>query len=271
MPLNHSHGGHRARLRKRFSRDSRNFEDHELLELVLFYAIPQKDTNALAHDLLQRFGSLNGVLNATPDQLKTVPGMGETSSQMFPAMLELLRRYLRNLTDRKLLSGYDATRIGSHYLSTFFGMQDECVLAIALNRDYSVKGDRMIGQGSFCSTQINTPQLSRFISDMAPCHIVIAHNHPSGIALPSEADYVTTERLRDFVFECGSTLVDHLIFDGQGDFVSMGASGKIEEGNRYYYKVSSWEDKDGEIALVFDKIPLTAQFVTKDQIPKETP
>ncbi len=270
MSLNHSHGGHRSRLRKRFSRDPQNFEDHELLELLLFYAIPQKDTNDLAHSLLQRFGSLNGVLNATPEQLKTVPGMGETSSQMFPAMLELFHRYFNNVVDRKHFPGYDPTKVGGRYLSTFFGMRDECVIAIALNRDYTVKGDLIIGQGSFSSSQINTPLLSRFIAEMIPCHMVIAHNHPSGVALPSEADYVTTERLRDFIFECGSGLVDHLIFDGQGDFVSMGSSGKIDGGDRYYYKVSSWEDRGGEISLVFDKIPFTAQFVTKDQIPNKT-
>ena len=270
MPLNHSHGGHRARLRKRFCRDPRSFEDHELWELILFYAIPQKDTNVLAHALLQRFGSLNGVFNASPEQLKTVVGMGETSSQMFPAMMEAFRRYLKNLADRNPFSGYDASAIGSRYLSSFFGLRDECVIAIALNQNYAVKGDMVIGQGSYASSQINTPQLARFISEMSPCRIVIAHNHPSGLALPSEADYVTTARLRDFVFECGSALVDHLIFDGHGDFVSLGNSGSIDGENRYYYKVSSWEDQSGEISLSFEKIPLTVQFVTKDQIPEKT-
>ncbi len=266
MGLNHSHGGHRARLRKRFSRAPEIFEDHELLELVLFYAIPQKDTNALAHDLLIRFGSLNGVLNATPAQLQTVPGMGEVSSQMFPVLLEMLRRYFHNAVEEKPLSSYDPTQLGARYLSTFFGREEESVLAIALQRDYTVKGDLFIGRGGFSSSQIDTRALSNFIEDMFPCKIVIAHNHPSGIALPSQADFVTTDRLRDFIFECGAKLLDHLIFDGQGDFVSLGDSGQLENTTRYYYKVSSVEDEtEGMLRLSFEKIPLTAKIVTKNQ------
>lgn len=264
MAMNHSHGGHRGRLRKRFSVSPQSFEDHELLELILFYAIPQKDTNALAHSLLGRFGSLNGVLNASAEQLATVSGMGEVSSQMFPVILELLRRYMGNTVTRKHFSGYDEEYVGSHYLSTFFGLTDERVIAIALSEEYVIKGEIIIGEGDFHSSPINTSQLSRFIAQMLPCHIVIAHNHPSGIALPSETDYETTDKLREFIHKCGVRMLDHLIFDGKGDFVSLGTSGQLNDKNRYYYKVSATEDGTGQIRMSFQKFPLTAEIVTKD-------
>ncbi len=267
MALNHLHGGHRARLRARFQKSPDSLEDHELLELLLFYAIPQKDTNALAHALLHRFGSFSNVINAAPDQIREVPGMGETSSQMFSVMAEAFRRYLREQVVRVKRTVYDPAAVGSLYLSRFFGITQEHVIAIALDQDFSVQGEIELGTGDFFSAPVNTTKLSRFIGRMHPYYVVIAHNHPSGVALPSPEDFKTTDMVRAFVRSCGSCLIDHLIFDGRGDFVSLGVSGQMDDNaNRYYYQVTQVPfDTPGEIRFSFRKMPLVAEIMTKNQ------
>lgn len=269
MPYQHSHGGHRQRLRRRFSDNPGSLEDHELIELLLFYAIPQKDTNALAHDLLNRFGSVSALVNADPEQVRQVPGMGETSSQLLSVLLEVFRRYL---SERFALTpgAYDPGRLGVRYLPYFLGMRDEQVLAIALDEKGKEKGTRIIGEGDFNSSVINTAVLNTFVVRHQPCTIVLAHNHPSGIALPSESDMVTTDLLAGFLQECGSSLLDHLIFDGKGDFVSLGADGQLQGRNRYYYRVSQRPaEVPGGVDFSVHRTSLTLEILTKKQIPQD--
>ncbi len=266
MAYKHSHGGHRARLRKKFFDNSNSLEDHELLELLLFYAIPQKDTNALAHALLQRFGSLSGVLNASKEQIALVHGMGDTSSQLFPVVLEVLRRYVREQLSERTGKGYDPKYIGGLYLSKFFGKNEEHVLAVLLNKKFEVIKDMEIGKGDTISSCVETSQLCAFVHVNTPCYVVIAHNHPSGIALPSLEDYQTTDYLRDYVAKFGGILLDHLIFDGRGDFVSLGASDQMAGKNRFRYVVEQSSDlASGKIRFQFRQVPLVADIMTKNQ------
>ncbi len=266
MPLKHSHGGHRSRLRARFRKTPDSLEDHELLELLLFYAIPQKDTNPIAHDLLQRFGSLSGVLNATLTNISQVPGMGETSSQLFPVILELNRRYLREQLSKDPPKAYTPEYVGGVCLSKFFEKTEEHVWVLVLNSRYDLVAELEIGVGDFSSAPINTVQLSGLINQYKNCFFVIAHNHPSGIALPSEADYKTTDFLRVFIADSGGRMLDHLIFDGRGDFVSLGDSNQLNGENRYYYEVHQVEDEcSGDLRFVFTRTPLVADIMTKKQ------
>ncbi|MBO5248744.1 MAG: RadC family protein [Clostridia bacterium] len=266
MAFKHHHGGHRARLRARFQKSPESFEDHELLELLLFYAIPQKDTNALAHELLYRFGSLSEVLRATSDQIAEVAGMGETSSQLFPVLEELFRRSLRDRFSFQATKSYDPKNAGGYCLSRFFGKSKEHIVALILNSDYAVAKEADIGSGDSVHAVIDTKELCKFVSQNAPCNVVIAHNHPSGVALPSEEDYKATDFLRDYVFSAGGTLLDHLIFDGKGDFVSLGNSGQMYGKNRYYYQVRQIEENCcGQPRFEYYAKPFVAEIMTKDQ------
>ena len=92
------HDGHRRRLKTEFLIRPDAFPDHKVLELLLFYANPRADTNPLAHALIERFGSLTGVLDATPDELCKVPGIGEHASVLLKAVKELGGRYLAGRT-----------------------------------------------------------------------------------------------------------------------------------------------------------------------------
>ncbi len=266
MPFKHSHGGHRARLRARFQKAPDSLEDHELLELLLFYAIPQKDTNGLAHDLLNRFGSFRNIVNADASKLSDVPGMGEVSSQLFPVIQELIQRYLREQLSTRSLKYYDPKYIGGLCLSKFFNKREEHVFALALDSNFEIVAEKEIGAGDLMSSPIDIVQFSDFVHKHKPCRIVVAHNHPSGFALPSEEDYKTTDFLRGYVASCGTRLLDHLIFDGRGDFVSLGDSKQMDGKNRFYYEVRQEKDKGtGEVHFVITEQLLVSDILTKDQ------
>ncbi len=272
MAQNHLHGGHRARLRARFNKAPELLEDHELLELLLFYAIPQKDTNALAHNLIQQHESLAGVLDAPYNQLRDFPGLGDTSAMLMPVVLELTRRYYIEKRVRKGYRGYDPEIVGNQYLPFFYGKREEEVYAIALRRDFSVKADVCLGVGDFESAPIDTGILCDFVRRMRPCKIVLAHNHPSGVSLPSDADYSVTDRIKKFVADTGAELIDHLIFDGDGDFVSLDDSGHMYQANRKKYLAFRSSGAETEVTPRFYTrvpLPMVAEVVTNIQTNEE--
>ncbi len=271
MPYKHHHAGHRARLRNRFKKSPDSLEDHELVELLLFYAIPQKDTNTLAHDLLHRFGSLSKLMSADAFRISQVPGMGETSSLLFPVVFELFRRDLRSRLSEKSPKAYDPKHVGGQYLSKFFGRTAEHVIAMALDQEGEVFAEIEIGNGDFDSAPVNEGLAYQFAYQNSPCDIVLAHNHPSGIALPSQADYEVTDSLRKVISSGGCRLLDHLIFDGRGDFVSLGASGQMDGKNRFYYKVRQVKDSSGMPQFVIKQESMVADIMTKKKTLQHTP
>lgn len=219
----HHHSGHRARMRARYEKSPESFADHELLELLLFYVIPQKDTNALAHELINQFGSLSSVFEATPAQLKTVNGMGDVSSLIFPLIMDLFRRYMgekKTLEPAPNLLEAVANRLASRYL----GRTYEVVMAVGLDAGHRIVGDFQIGAGNRNSCEIDLRLLADFCCKFDPCHIVLVHNHPSGICLPSSEDYLASDMIRTFLASLKINLFDHLIFDGRGDFISFSQS-----------------------------------------------
>lgn len=105
------HEDHRKRVKERFLKDGiENMPDHEVLELLLFFSIPRKDTNALAHELIEHFGSLNCVLEASADDLMQVNGIGETSAALITLAFQLTKKYLKNASDKKLKNTTDLSR-----------------------------------------------------------------------------------------------------------------------------------------------------------------
>ncbi|MBQ1216369.1 MAG: RadC family protein [Clostridia bacterium] len=231
------HAGHRSRLRERFALSPASFRDHELLELLLFYAIPQKDTNSLAHELLDRFGSIAGVMEATEDQLASVPGMGKSSAQLFPVMLSFLRRYMKEKVVVRGDHGHLPETLGAYLWPDYLGVTQEHVRVIGFNRNGRIIGDALVGEGSVSGSVVNITLLGKFISDYKPASVVLVHNHPSGAAIPSDDDYRATDKIRTFLDCCGVTLTDHLIFDNNGDYMSFGQSGMMDAKNRPAYHV----------------------------------
>ena len=198
------HDGHRKRLKAQFLSHGEDFHDHQLLELLLCYAIPQGDVNELSHALLERFGSLAGVMDALPESLQQVPGVGE----------------------------HTAVRAAGEFLAPYFrqGARNEMVYLVCMDAKRKVLGVHKLGEGSVNAADITSRKVVETALAQNATTAILAHNHISGLALPSQADLTTTRRLRAVLREVGVELSDHLIF-ADDDMVSLRDSGfyKTEE------------------------------------------
>ena len=223
------HDGHRQRLRERFIREGLdNFTDVQVLELLLFYCIPRQDTNALAHGLLERFGSMYAVLEATPSELKKVPGIGDNAAMFLHLLLETWRYYMVNRqAQEKALTTIEAC--GNYMLSYFAARRNECVFLLCLDAKCRILCCKQVGEGSVNSAAVPIRKIVEMAMDANASSVVLAHNHPSGLALPSDADVMTTRRLAVALDAMEIQLVDHLVM-GDGEFVSMVQSGKYRPG-----------------------------------------
>ena len=220
------HDGHRKRLKTQFLIHGEDFHDHQLLELLLCYAIPQGDVNDLAHALLDQFGSLAGVFDALPPSLPRVDGVGEHTAVLLKLIPKLAGRYstIRSSPGDILAS----SRAARDYLLPYFqtGPRNEMVYLVCMDAKYKVLGCHKLGEGTVNAADI-TP---RRVVELALAHnasaVLLAHNHVSGLALPSNADLLTTETLARVLREVGVELADHLIFT-EDDMVSLKDSGLL--------------------------------------------
>lgn len=222
------HTGHRQRLKQRFIREGLdNFEEEKVLELLLFQAIPRKDTAPIAKALIEQFGSLPGVLEAPAEALAKVPGMGEGAANYVQFIMALYRYYsiCRN-TPRKI---FDTIEKCSEYLvPRFLGLQEEVVCALCLDAQCHNVGCRILGHGSVNSANVPMRKIVEFALNTNATSVVLAHNHPAGVALPSNQDVEATKSLATALGCVGIVLADHLIIAGS-DYTSMAQSGVLDE------------------------------------------
>ena len=218
-----THDGHRKRLKTEFLARPDSFPDHKLLELLLFYANPRSDTNPLAHELIDRFGSLAGVLDAAPEELQKVKGIGEHAVVLCKTAKELAGRYLisRTQVDRIAQNSRDYFTLLQPY---FFGARNEQLCLLCMDGKGKVLGIRRLGEGNVNAVNITTRLIAEAALSLNAASVVLAHNHVSGIALPSAEDIATTNSLAPFLARMGVELTDHLIFVDD-DMVSLRDSG----------------------------------------------
>lgn len=226
------HAGHRQRLKQRFLEHGLdNFTDIQALELLLFYAVPQKDTNPIAHDLLTRFGSLSQVLEAGVEELQQVPGIGLHGAALLRLVMEMNRFYQVDCARRsKCLSTVE--ECGAYLAPFFYGRPNETVFLLCLDAKCKVLCCREIGEGSVNSASISVRKVVETALNANATSVVLAHNHPSGIAVPSNEDLQTTRRIAAALAAVEIHLADHIIA-ADGDFVSMTQSGIRFDENDY--------------------------------------
>lgn len=218
------HDGHREKLRRRFldgGLDS--FADHEALELLLFYAIPRRDTNELAHRLMEHYGTLDAVLTAPLEELTQISGIGENAAALIRLVPRLAQKARLSAAAREIVLS-DAERMGEYLLERFRGEKNEVIYQLCLDRKGKLIVCRRLNEGGVDSSELNIRRLVENALLSSASMVVLAHNHPSGIALPSPEDYVTTDRVEEALRVVGVQLVDHIIV-ADDDYVSMAASG----------------------------------------------
>lgn len=218
------HAGHRDRMKSRFLTNGLDdFTDIQALELLLFYAIPRKDTNPIAHALLEHFGSLSRVLEARPEELKQVPGISEHSAALICLVNQMGRFYQVDCARRvDILTTLD--QCGDFLVPYFYGRTHETVFLLCLDAKCKVLCCREIGEGSINSASISVRKVVETAIAANATAVVLAHNHPSGIAVPSDEDVQTTRRIAMALSTVDIHLVDHVVVSG-GDYVSMVQSG----------------------------------------------
>ena len=208
------HTGHRERLRERFIATSgEGFSDHELLELLLCYAIPQKNLNPLAHDLLSAFGSFRAVLDASLTQLTTFPGIGQRTAVMIKLARGLVLRYQsgEGSEKRKLKSRADAV---DYCKSLFIGSQTEAFYLIGLDAAMTILGKVLLASGGLTQVKTEPRNVVQAALTMNAHSILLAHNHPGGSALASSDDVKATARIDEVLSGIGIRLREHIIVAG---------------------------------------------------------
>ena len=214
---NHSHGGHRERMRERFlTAGGDALADHELLETILFYAIPRRDTNELAHRLIEDFGSLSSVLEADVDLLARFDGLGESSATYLKLLHELTRRYTAdkmNANDKKMV--FDTPgKIAAYMAPRYMGVNIERVYLLLFDNALRLLDCCWISDGSVNSAVPKTRVMIEKAYQKQASSVVLVHNHPHGIAVPSGDDIALTHRL-DTAFDLvGIKLLEHIVVAG---------------------------------------------------------
>ena len=217
------HNGHRERLRQRFRREGLdNFDELYVLELLLFYCISRKDTNQLAHELLDHFGSLTAVLDASPEELEKVDGVGPSVSTFLSLITQVGRYYqVKRSEPGAILRTIE--QCGNFLVPYFFGREIETVFLLCLDAKCKVLCCKKVGEGSVNSANIPVRRIVEIALGANATTVVLAHNHPSGLAIPSADDVKTTSRIASALETVEITLADHIVVSGD-DFVSIAQS-----------------------------------------------
>lgn len=214
------HDGHRQRLKDRFLREGLDgFTEIQALELLLFYAIPVKDTNPLAHALLDRFGSLARLLDAPVEKLMEVDGIKEHAATLLKLAKAMGRCYeVSKVKEERVLPTIEDC---GEYLKPFFkGRKNETVFLLCLDAKLKVLDCQEVGEGSINYASVPVRRVVEMALEAGASSVVLAHNHPSGIALPSGDDIQTTRRVAAALSAVEIILVDHLVV-ADDDYVSM--------------------------------------------------
>ena len=210
------HDGHREKMRHRFCETGlEGFADHEALELLLYYAIPRRDTNELAHRLLARYGSLAALLQAPLEALQRTAGIGESAAvfrKQGPAFV-----YHLNSTEKA----------GRYLLARFAGERNEVIYQLCLDRKGKLLACKRLSEGGSAAAELNIRRLVENALLSSASAVILSHNHPSGIALPSREDYTTTRRVQEALATIGVELLDHIIV-AEDDYVSLADSGILQ-------------------------------------------
>lgn len=219
MPEDSLHNGHRERLRKRFLEEGLDiFEDHQILELLLFHVIPRGNTNPIAHRLIKRFGSLSAVLEADPKDVAAVEGIGDKAAAFLTMIPQVTRRYFhdRVLRDRPKLNTSEA--VAEYLIPLMAGRPEEVFYVLCLDTQCRVVYPALISEGTVKETVVYPRQVVEEAIRHRATSVILAHNHPAGTAKPSQQDHKLTRLLVQALGPLDIKVLDHIIVAGDQAF-----------------------------------------------------
>ncbi len=216
MENNKLHEGHRDRVKARYLKEGLDsFEDHQVLEFLLFFCIPRKDTNELAHKMIREFGSLAGVFEADPEDLCKRCGVSLNTASLVSLVPSLARRYFKGKWGEKPVLN-SSSRAGEYAVTLFAGRTYEAFFVICLDSQSRLNYAALVHEGTINEAAV----YPRLIVEAALRHqansVILAHNHPGGSLKPSFADLDVTKRIKTALEAISVGVVDHIIVAGDG-------------------------------------------------------
>lgn len=208
------HAGHRDRMKDRYLESgAESFATHELLEMLLYYGIPQKDTNSLAHDMINRFGSLEGVISATPEELMLIPGIKKHAAVLISLVAEINRRCLTEKMSRRVLLNTQEKL--EQYIKPILNMLSvEKLYALFLDNSLKLIKCVCISEGTVNANNPNVKKIVQSALHYNAANVIMAHNHPGGLAIPSKEDHATTHDIDVALRLMDIELIEHFIVAG---------------------------------------------------------
>lgn len=224
----HLHYGHRARLRERVKKEGiENFQDYQVLEYVLSFVLPYKDTNPTAHMLINKFGSFDKVLEANIEDIASVKGMGEVSAS-FLATLRLIFSFYQKQKNNCIDFISNTQETFDYAKNLFAGKRKEEIYVISLLASNKIAGVDKIAEGTINQANCSIRAITDIMASRKVANIILLHNHPEGVAQPSGEDDKITKALVYALAISGSHLTDHMIIAGD-EFYSYKMKNKIGE------------------------------------------
>ena len=224
---NNIHKGHRERLRKKFQQsfDFENLEEHEILEMLLFYCYRQCNTNDIAHQLINKFGSINNVLTASYEELvqSKIIGKNPAISLKFFNSLNI---YLYNQKCDDDVDAFDIPSLMSFVKDTFYGLEYEIMKVYFTDSNYKIKSYMDVNEGTKNSLELKLKDITKAVLNNGCSYFFIAHNHPNTNSKPSDQDVILTRKVISHLREMDIHLLDHFIVGNDG-ITSMRQEGYI--------------------------------------------
>ena len=205
------HKGHREKVKQRYYESGlSSMPDHNIIELLLFFGIPQKDTNPIAHELMDRFGSFSGVLEASVTELKSVKGMTESAACLLTLFLPVYKRYVSDLTKKKM-QFKNAKEIADYLRPLYLDTNNERIYALCFDLQDRLIACRVVSDGDIDSSVLDIRKLASIVLEVRAKKVVLSHNHPNGTLVPSEGDVKVTKLAFNLLDLLKVQLTDHII------------------------------------------------------------
>lgn len=219
------HKGHRMRMKMRFMENMSfdGFSEHEVLEMLLFYCYARRDTNEIAHKLIEEFGSLDGVLSASPRDLAASGYVGENPAVTLK-IFYALNSYLMSHKGQDKIDCSDIDMLSDYIARCFAGRTRETLMMFFADNSLMMKKYVIVGEGRVSEVTADLREISRIAVNSGCEYLFLAHNHPDGACRPSAEDVVATKRILRHLADMKITLLDHYIVgkDGARSMREMG-------------------------------------------------
>ncbi|MGN0598479.1 MAG: RadC family protein [Oscillospiraceae bacterium] len=219
------HAGHRQRMKEMFLKNGfEGFSEHQIMEMLLFYTYPRIDTNEIAHNLINRFGGICGVFDASIEDLVNIGGVSLNSAVLIKMIPLSMRAYNMSKTEHCVFDNTD--KLCELFKGCFPGDSKECFYVAAFDDDLRLVRNSLVCKGGPSSAPVDLRKLAEIVLQSGASLVAVAHNHPKGSCQPSDTDIMTTRRIAAFLSSFGVRLLDHVVV-GRDGVVSMRKSGML--------------------------------------------